>query len=393
MYLTEIKLLLETPDVDSAIAVIIKNLVPSKYPKAEFVKKAGEILSRALAAKHIWNVDYVESKETLSRAVSQAEENVSNDPEPIPKSGIMWQGTEETRFDRILYSNNISPFGINEYPKALRGVNALLSGPAAGNAHFNTMLSKYKQVLEAGIQLRDIYKILKPYVEKGRKPKEVDPNAPPVFHSISGSKDSQDRVEKELKKLISPLLDKYETNIRTWFTEVFEEYKDRETVDVKNIGEFTLHAMRLGIHLARAPNTGWNDRIMTVTVLKDAKARIKEAAKKDREEVEKSFLHKNIRKISAILDTKPGGLTKVVPDEHTIHMQNGYGRIEAGLRFEFTDKAHFNVVTKIIHNRSARGLRFPQYPTTFHDVVRGDGSKLASPSEEKMVKDFHRVGK
>jgi hypothetical protein len=58
------------------------------------------------------------------------------------------------------------------------------------------------------------------------------------------------------------------------------------------------------------------------------------------------------------------------------------------LKFEFADGSRFLVHNDVVHKFSSRGRPFAQFPTTFHDVVLADGTRMKNPSEAKMKKEF-----
>jgi hypothetical protein len=113
-------------------------------------------------------------------------------------------------------------------------------------------------------------------------------------------------------------------------------------------------------------------------------------AKLQRDGIEKRYLAKNIKKLSHVIDLK-GNLSNI--DElpyrkPKIASGTHHVTIESGFVFEFADSSEFKVINKIVTKYSYAGKQFEQFPTTFHDVTFPDGTKMKSPSEEKMVKEF-----
>jgi hypothetical protein len=110
-------------------------------------------------------------------------------------------------------------------------------------------------------------------------------------------------------------------------------------------------------------------------------------AAQERSDIEAAFMAKNIRKLSNIVDKK--GLTvTITPIGESVIRRSA---IEASLKFVFPDSSSFIVLNKVIINsRYDRNepKSFYQYPTTFHDVVLADGTKMKFPSEEKMISTF-----
>lgn len=111
----------------------------------------------------------------------------------------------------------------------------------------------------------------------------------------------------------------------------------------------------------------------------------KERAESQAVEIRDAFVGKNTFKLGRIVNSK-GDLKegKVL----SINSGADYG---GELMFTFNDGTSFTVRNKTVIKQNMHGTVFAQYPTTFHDVVLPDGSKMSSPSEKRMVEVFAKA--
>lgn len=58
------------------------------------------------------------------------------------------------------------------------------------------------------------------------------------------------------------------------------------------------------------------------------------------------------------------------------------------LLLSFKDTSSFFIKTKQVWSRSCNGVEFFRFPSTFHNVIFADGTKMKTPSAEKMLKEF-----
>ncbi len=89
------------------------------------------------------------------------------------------------------------------------------------------------------------------------------------------------------------------------------------------------------------------------------------------------FVHKNVAKMSGIL--KGRKLSNIT------HSING---IDGDMFVKCQDGSSFRMSFRVEYATSKLGVFFARFPTRFHNVVKADGSKIASASEAKMKEDF-----
>jgi hypothetical protein len=119
---------------------------------------------------------------------------------------------------------------------------------------------------------------------------------------------------------------------------------------------------------------------------KDWEATIEKYSENQVEEMQNQFVYKNTRKLASIASAK-GGMREQKVLSVTAHQ----GVIEAALLFTFDDGSSFRVDQSIVFSRSVHNTPFVRFPTTFHDVIMPDGSKMGYPSEERMNEIFAKA--
>jgi len=109
---------------------------------------------------------------------------------------------------------------------------------------------------------------------------------------------------------------------------------------------------------------------------------IEKVAKSEGESMKESFLMKNVDKLANILEKK--GELKGKPKHNSYRKGDFFG----SMNIEFMDGSKFTVVNKVVTKVNYNGTWFNQFPTTFHNVVMSDGSKMKQPSEKRMIEVF-----
>lgn len=113
------------------------------------------------------------------------------------------------------------------------------------------------------------------------------------------------------------------------------------------------------------------------------KKKLKELVKRESESMAATFLgafiQKNTEKISTIIKDKQ--LSKFDFSVSSSSL-NGSGKVE------FTDGSKFSMTFSTVLNVSKNGNFFYRWPTRFRNVFLSDGTKMKSPSEAKMKKEF-----
>lgn len=101
-------------------------------------------------------------------------------------------------------------------------------------------------------------------------------------------------------------------------------------------------------------------------------------AKEIADMVIESFQHKMAFKLGEVIDRKGGNV-----------VINKVGSLmNHTILFKFDDGSSFVMDTKQVIAQSKYNVVFARYPLTFHDVTFADGTKMKTPSAEKMSKEF-----
>lgn len=115
---------------------------------------------------------------------------------------------------------------------------------------------------------------------------------------------------------------------------------------------------------------GWQN---SYEIRPDAVEFLTALARNEAESAYTSFINKNAEKLEAII----AGRVKT----YGVRL---YGSLEGSMKFVLTDGGSFEVRFSIVHGYSSLGNHFYRYPTTFHNAVRGDGTRIKTPSEKKL---------
>lgn len=242
--------------------------------------------------------------------------------------------------------------------------------------------------------LEKLVNILMPYVEISDylKDKVV------MFKDVK-AKEKSERVEKEtemhkqlvshkdVKKVVELLKDTasdvkkklFDANLKWFmsFVDMFENrkegtsYKDMKSPIAVNI--LSKIVERKGVYY----------KDMKEELKPNYKETLKAEAQKMTDEIIDGFVYKNTHKIAFIL-TKKNNLKNV----SISNVRFNAGVIECDVKCTFNDGSEFRVHNQVVMSSSKYGNWFYRYPTTFHNVKLSDGSKMTSPSELKMEKNF-----
>jgi hypothetical protein len=110
---------------------------------------------------------------------------------------------------------------------------------------------------------------------------------------------------------------------------------------------------------------------------------ILDLAEQSAKEIRDSFINKNLRKLASIVEAK-SNFERVEVVSHFVNL----GGLTGSIRLSFKDGSAFTAQNSVVVSHSPRGVRFLRFPLTFHDVIRPDGLRFKTPSEEKMNKEF-----
>jgi len=131
---------------------------------------------------------------------------------------------------------------------------------------------------------------------------------------------------------------------------------------------------------SKYPERGWHHDNEEVIIRRNVDQVIETLVQFDLDMMFEGFIAKHVKKTDDIIKGRPV-------------IVNGYvrpGCLTAELNFSFADGSHFDMTCQVILKTSPRGKLFNQFPTTFHNAVRADGSKVSPASEANMKALFFK---
>lgn len=218
----------------------------------------------------------------------------------------------------------------------------------------------------------------------GMEPLEAKQDPKKPYTPPPGSSEETVRVFELLKELTTGIRAKQKTNLIEMMTEKSAQYlelmRKKDDADAKTRAKYMWD--NYSYFLTHVVKDGKANPNLSAELEKEAEAQV--------EAMQNMFVFKNTRKLAPILTTK-GNLG----EQKVISVSTRQGIIEAILSFTFEDGSSFRVDQSVVmsHTRDRWNnvTYFYRFPTTFHDVVMPDGSKMKYPSEELMNEVFGRA--
>lgn len=342
------------------------------------------VLTDGIEAKQIWNVEYEEANQRLSREFEKAAAGLEDDVRIAcrgldPDSAGLYGITNS-----LHYLTSVNAI-VRDYEKFLKKPKP----PYDRYAITSETIAGAKRMLEfarSWVPVLELKKEAKAFVVKGRKPSgkpAEERYSPPM-----SSRKSLARVEKTLRELVESkrvdlkkLLDE-----RLWgFVQLFFQAK---------MSPYQFFKMDPGMAglvngLAVRPDTaaGSVNWSKGAQMKPDARRTVEGIAKREAQAIVDNYVGKNLAKLTrpiAEREARGGALVRLTD----LGMKVDGGTFQGWIELAFSDRTGFKVLNKMIFNRSSWGRGFVQFPTTFHEVVFRNGTKKAMQSEEQMNKDW-----
>jgi hypothetical protein len=270
-----------------------------------------------------------------------------------------------------------------------QGYGFYVNSIAKENRHWEKLASKYPEYAafwKTVAFLPDWFKEMKGYIVKGRKPKEVDPSAPPVWQKPMIPVEAKKKAVEFLTQAVDQIRQDYYKSMTESFIKqaealqkmAAEENWDRQAF-MKKHGKS--YMMQMADAAFARDNTYRLNAPLVANPDKDAVAA--KAAKQTVDSILSDFIVKNSDKLGHIFAKKA-----VIKDHKIVYNRVQMGNLENGMFFAFDDGSSFTIYSSTVVGYTQRGAQFVKYPTRFTDVRMKDGSKMGMPSEEKMIKEF-----
>jgi hypothetical protein len=308
-------------------------------------------LTAATDAKEVYNARFSEHKMRLSRGIEYAYNTLFNKiRDDVIKSGQetidLWSITTTADINKVakIY-DKMSPRNreASEFVDAIRGI-------------------------------PDALKTMKSYVKSGKPPREPKPGQ--FIKPMASLEASRLAV-----RFMTEAVDSFEKRLRADVSEGIQKAYDkiRDMTDPND--------------LPKTPN----EKVVAATIFvvkrKDGKKvlelipnpqqRLDKLIDNNVRDIVDGFISKNASKLALILQKKG------TPKAHSIDRTNiRNGMVENTMNFTFNDGSAFTLESSVVYKYSPMGKLFFQYPTRFRDVRMADGSRMKTPSEEKMIREF-----
>jgi hypothetical protein len=345
--------LTESADLASKFAKAkeVASLIKSAQQRERFLESLSE-LEAAAKAQEVYNARFNEAKTSVIRRLEYAYQNLFD--------GVKDQviAAEEPTSD--LWSLSAWT-DIKKLDKAYKSMK-------------NFKDPKVSDFFDAIRDLPDAMKMMKPYVKSGRPPKEPKPGqfVKPIASSAA-SKIAANLATQVSEKFTAQL----KKSLTETYTSAYKRVKDiTNPKDLPRTGPETAIASMVFIVRGFGKNK-------TIELKPNASALVERYIEDVHRNIVEQYIAKNTAKLALILQKKGE------PSKSTLNRaQASRGAIESSLTLTFKDDSQFTMETSIVYKYSTTGKPFVQYPARFTNVVLADGTKMKTPSEEKMIKEF-----
>ena len=339
--------------------------------KADFQEKALPIINAAYATGSIYNVDIKPVSSLINAALEDAFDSY-------------WRNDyfSRPREERDDVSNDIDYMAwesLHLFPTLLKKLQKLQKANK-DNTDLNALIPYVEEIVPLANAMKSIKK---GEIIKGKKVTTDNP----VKQKYAPPPAKKEDLEK-VHKVLSALTEKFRK-------ELVQNRIDQPQKVVTLFKEMKLKDPTLRFAHQAFPRDGDAKLIMqsllgsTGEIRIDANVIIQEKAVQYAEDVLSKFIFKNMAKLTTIVGGK-GNLK----DVKLLRSSFGNNGLEGSLKLSFEDKSSFEVDTKTVWSQTggsrwtSGGKTFIKYPTTFHNVILPDGSKLKTPSEQKMNSSF-----
>lgn len=342
---------------------------------------AQDLIVNAIKNDTIYNVQYKDSYDYVGRAYEEMLSEIQN-REYYP---ALRDISDHVRYNLPDVSTYSPIPGSN---LSLKKINAYLKTYAHNSEHqkFVSYFTNIKNVIEKMIPLIEILKELKTKIQKGRVP---NPNAVPKFEPKFTQTEAKIILDK-FKELTSEIRSKQIMQLEKQYHDLVNDYinqiKDIPITGRSGISKRSVYQIYRDDNQKKIPlqslitSTDYKDDYRPIDNLN---GKITMMATRNIDDFHMQFISKNVQKLSGVIARKDN-----LKEIRTISLQSNAYTLSAELYFIFDDKARFAVINKAVYGYSKSNTPFVRFPTMFHDVILSDGTKMKSPNEEKMNKEF-----
>jgi hypothetical protein len=344
-------------------------------------------IRKGLVEEHIFNVDYEDAKGRLSR--------------DFEKASFGTKGTDHA-FSSFIYHAQPSLLNLNSINKCARDIRAFIKARDTSSFFPNPAYSSREQseeekkivenwdyyAVEAEKFVRDfetwafivpLFKEVKQYIVKGRKPIERPPGYEPrVYVPPMPGAQAVSLVKAKLEEIVEAQRAGLVDGITERTVASLSKFSGTGTYD--DIKKF-LHSVHLEDYFSIAFESAAVDFATrnTYALKKNYQESVRSSVERGVQDMVERYVYKNTRKIAPIVHAKGE------PSEVRV----GWGSLQGwgfagSIYFKFPDGTAFMVRNKAVWKSTYSGKLFYQFPTTFHDVTFKDGHGRAMVSEKEM---------
>ena len=351
-----------------------KLVIPSGVKKTDRMEIAKAVIERANELGKIYNVDYKDLKDNVSRRFEESADGLKEVVEKI-------EGGRTKNWDEIYW---MIPMGMNSLGKFEREIQRFKNVPVF--VELKKFVDEWKPYLEA-------IKALKDKVVMGRKPNEnPSENRPyqPPLHQVST--DVTKAVKDSLDKVVDNQYDQYVKEMKdmilNWAVGYVGDMEKTPTMrkDKRKYFRVEFGSDSFRMDVCQALTEDKEDQhgmyspsdLISVKLKKDYDLLAQKMAVQQADALKDMFISKNLRKMVTVVSKKQLKNTEVKWGS----LAGGTG-FSGKITFNFDDGASF-----VVYNQAVTVWNtyrpFMRFPTTFHDVVFSDGTKKKMMSEQEM---------
>lgn len=331
-------------------AKLVANYIPGEKAKQRYIEALDQLV-QASNKKEIYNARYNESKQSVTRGIEYAYSAFFDQI----KDDVISAGHETL--------NLWSMSSLADIKK----VSKIYDKMKLNDPKVNLFIDSVREIPDA-------IKSLKAFVKSGREPKAPKPGqfVKPVT-SVQATKNAVSLMTKVTESFKKDLYNDIERNLNAAYDKI------KNITDPKKLPkEPTVVAVATTIFMKKS--TG---KSIILELIPNADQRINKLIDDSVNNIVDGFIAKNSSKLAQVLQKKDAPTSSQI-----IRTNIRNGKVENTMKFTFSDGSAFTLDSIVVYKRSPTGKLFFQYPTRFKGVILPDGSKMRSPSEEKMIKEF-----
>lgn len=366
---------------ESDLPIISKTIQSLPEKQKEWLERNLErsidAINNALDKKSIPNPDFKSLKDSLNRIVEKITEKY----------------VAEKHFYEGKYASlpEIIRYDLQSHVSSLHDVNARLKQVEKLKKKVkHAVLDDYSDLLNEFKKLVNVMDVIKEYVfKKERKtPEEREKEEKEKFKTQVAHEDVK-KIYDLLTQITNDVRSKVLAANTSWLIGFVEGYLKQYDQNNKNTS-YSIYYKRNPFAMDLMRKVLDFERGVGAQLIEILKPNYEEIIKKEAEKITKDmlehFISKNTKKLSAIASAKNN-----LKDVKVLRSETARGVVEGTLHLTFTDGSHFTVDNKVVMSFSKYGTPFYRFPTTFHNVVMPDDSKMKGPSEENMINVFAKT--